>query len=121
MPYFLAGWPNSVYDDGVWRSGKMQLYADDVKEILKSIIWRSFNMQLHADDLKKIVKSSWQLAAILHNLLIETPFEEEWIDEVFLERSDDDELNTQVPMDDRNPNLACRQQLLGNFIAHLNW
>jgi hypothetical protein len=77
-------------------------------------------MQLQADDLREILKFI-MAAIILHNLLIETPYEEEWIDEAFLELSDDDELNTQIPMDDRDPNLAFREQLLGNFIAHVNW
>jgi hypothetical protein len=41
-------------------------------------------MYLHADDLKEIVESI-MAAIILHNLLIETPYQEEWIDEAFLE------------------------------------
>jgi hypothetical protein len=71
-------------------------------------------------DLKEILKFV-TAAVILHNLLIDTPYEEDWIDENFLDLDDEDELNTQIPIDDPNHNLTRREQLLGYFINLFQW
>jgi hypothetical protein len=62
-------------------------------------------------DVKEISKFI-RAAVILHNLLIDAPYEEEWIDEDFSELDDDDELDAQmIPMEDPNLNLARREEL----------
>jgi hypothetical protein len=48
-------------------------------------------------------------AIVLHNLLIEHPPPEDWVDEDFLELDDDDELNSQLP--DDAPETERRQQV----------
>jgi hypothetical protein len=82
---------------------------------------KNIRITIHAKkDLKQINKFI-KAAVILHNLLIETPYEEEWIDEAFLELDNDDELNVQVPVDNPNNHLTRRDQLLSYFIELFHW
>ena len=52
-------------------------------------------------------------AVILHNLLIETPYEENWIDEQFKPLDDDDDLSQMNQEGLQNENKDTRNYLLG--------
>ena len=67
-----------------------------------------------AKALKRIIRHV-TAAVILHNLLIQDPIPEEWIDEDFLPLDDDDELNSQLPDDTEGNRL--RQQLLAYLMT----
>jgi hypothetical protein len=75
---------------------------------------KNIRIIIHEKKNLKEINKYIRAAVILHNLLIDTAYEEEWIDEDFLDIDDDDELEDvqMIPMDDPNLNLARREQLV---------
>ena len=79
--------------------------------------WFPFLKNIHIDIKSQV--SLWSIlwyvgaAVILHNLLIETPYEENWIDEQFIRLEEDDNLSQMNQEGLQNENIDTQNYLLG--------